>query len=437
MPFGLSPRFGICWLRVVKRAVPCLVLAFLSTAAAAASPFARDTGPRTEVEARVAAQLRHFPREGVLGQAEVHPSLAVEFELYREWSQGADRITVLPFYRHDLRDPRRRHGDLREAYYSHVGEGFELHAGLRRVFWGQTESKHLVDVLNQVDLIENVDEKQRLGQPMVSLVLGRSWGVFEAHLLPGFRERTFPSTDGRLAGPFVIERPRRGIRRVVSGRTDWALRWSHLIGDLELALAWFDGTNREPGFEVTGLPDGADRDAPIRLSPVYGSMRQASLDAQYIAGDWAWKLEALTRSGDLPGHTAFVAGFERTLVGVFSTRRDIGLLAEYLHDDRGRDTPLLSFASDIFLGIRLALNDMADTDLLAGAIVDHRSGRQIYSVEANTRLGVHTRLRLEARAFTGTETLRPGVFADLTDPDRRWGAITRDDYVQFELTRFF
>lgn len=411
-----------------------LVLALPLQAVAAASPFARDTGPRSEFDASVTLQLRDFPDEGLLGERRVHPSLALEFEYFREWNQGADSFTLVPFLRYDVRDDRRTRGDLREAFLTHVGDGFEIHAGLRRVFWGQTESKHLVDVLNQVDLIENVDEEDRLGQPMLNLTLLRDWGVIEAYVLPGFRERTFASTDGRFTGPFEIAEARSGIRRVASGRVDWALRWSHLIGEVELGLAWFDGTNREPEFEPVGPVEAG---VPIRLQPRYRAMTQASLDAQYIRGDWAWKLELLRRGGDSPSHVAFVAGFERTLIGVFDTRADLGLLAEYLYDDRDRRTPLLSFASDVFLGLRLAFNDLADSDLLAGVIVDHRSGRQVWSVEAGTRLGQHWRLAFEGRAFRGARALRPGVLEDLTEPGRQWGAIARDDYLQFELTRFF
>lgn len=398
-----------------------------------ANPFGSSAGPRTEIDASVDLQVRVFPHRGELGQDPWQPSLALAFTLRRDWNGGADSVTVTPFLRFDAEDDRRRRGDLREAFYSHVGDGFEWHAGLRRVFWGQTESKHLVDVLNQVDLIENIDEEERLGQPMLSLALLRDWGVLEAFLLPGFRERTFPSLDGRLQGPFDIEEARDGIRSVAEGRVDWALRYSHLIGDVELGLSWFEGTNREPAFVVVGPVQAG---VPIRLRPEYGAMSQFAIDAALIHGDWAFKLEALWRGGDAPSHKALVAGFERTLVGVLG-RADLGLLLEYLHDDRGRRTPLLSFANDVFAGIRIGFNDLADSELLAGLIVDHRSGRQIWSLEASTRVARHWRVSAQARVFAGVPALRAGDAAALLDVDRQWGALVRDDYVELELTRFF
>ena len=398
-----------------------------------ANPFGASVGPRTEFDASVALQMRGFPRQGELGQDRFQPSVALEFTLRRDWNAGADSVTLAPFYRFDPGDDHRRRGDLREAFYSHLGSGFELHAGLKRVFWGQTESKHLVDVLNQVDLIENVNEEHRLGQPMLSLVLLRDWGVFEAFLLPGFRQRTFASTDGRLSGPFAIDKASSGIRGVAKGQVDWALRYSHLISDVELGLSWFEGTNREPAFAVVAPVEPG---VPIRLQPQYGAMSQFGLDAALIRGDWAFKLEGVRRGGDAPRHLAAVLGIERTLVGVVG-RADVGLLLEYLFDDRGRRTPLLSFANDVFAGIRIGFNDLADSELLAGVIVDHRSGRQVWSLEGSTRIGQHWRLSAQARAFVGVPALGAGDPAAVLEPGRQWGALVRDDYLELELIRFF
>ena len=70
--------------------------------------------------------------------------------------------------------------------------------GIGKVFWGVTESQHLVDVINQTDLVENMDGEEKLGQPMINFALVRDWGTVDFFLLPGSRERTFPEAEGRL-----------------------------------------------------------------------------------------------------------------------------------------------------------------------------------------------------------------------------------------------
>lgn len=398
------------------------------------SPASLASGNRTEAHLDLGFQLRAFPHRGALGQHRTQPSVSLRGEFFTEWNDGRDRLTLTPFARLDGMDQRRTHADLREAYYSHFGDDWELHLGARRVFWGKTESRHLVDVINQTDLVEDIDEEDRLGQPMVQLVLQRPIGTVELFVLPGVRERTFPSKDGRLAGPVVID----GDARITSHQgvldVGWAARWSGYVGDLEFGLAHFSGTAREPEFEIRGpIVPGQ----PIRLRPVYQQVSRSSLDAQYIVGDLALKLEVLDRIGQGPRSWSYVAGVERTFVGAFGGRADLGLLAEYLYDSRGGAAPLLAFEHDLFVGARLALNDPAGTQALFGLIRDRRTHERILSLEASRRLGDRWKLALEARVFAGTDPTAPGDAAALLDPNGKWGALADDDYLQLELTRYF
>ncbi|MBT8144644.1 MAG: hypothetical protein KJO55_08080, partial [Gammaproteobacteria bacterium] len=130
-------------------------------------------------------------------------SLYLHPEYYHDWDN--DRIVIAPFVRLDENDPERSHADLREAYWRHSFETAELTLGLRRVFWGVTESAHLVDIINQTDLVENLDTEDKLGQPMISLSLIRDWGTVDLFVMPYFRERTFSSQNARLNGPLYID----------------------------------------------------------------------------------------------------------------------------------------------------------------------------------------------------------------------------------------
>ena len=44
-----------------------------------------------------------------------------------------------------------------------------LLVGAAKVFWGTAESRHLVDIINQTDAVEDIDEEDKLGQPMVKV----------------------------------------------------------------------------------------------------------------------------------------------------------------------------------------------------------------------------------------------------------------------------
>jgi len=69
----------------------------------------------------------------------------------------------------DEHDDNRTHGDIRELSWIHVGSNWETRVGVRKVFWGVTEGRHLVDIINQTDAVDQVDGEEKLGQPMINL----------------------------------------------------------------------------------------------------------------------------------------------------------------------------------------------------------------------------------------------------------------------------
>lgn len=383
---------------------------------------------RTSLDFELAPQIRYFPQTGFQGQDRTQLSVSFTPEYQREW--GRQSLRFVPFVRLDSMDDERTHGDLRELFWSYVADLWELDVGVLKVFWGVTEFKHVVDIINQTDRVENIDDEDKLGQPMVHLSLVRDFGIFDVFVLTGFRERTFPGTDGRLRLPLVVDdRETEYESGAGRARTDAAVRWSHLVGPLEFGVAHFHGTSREPRFFETTRPNGERV-----LAPFYDVIDQTSIDAQAIFGQWAGKLELYSRSGQGERFTAAAFGFERTFVGVFDSRVDLGLVAEYLFDGRGDDA-LTILENDIALGLRVALNDPSDTNALFGWIIDRKTGEYILSLEGSRRLGTRWQANLEVRVFQGahsTSVLNSGF-----DPDNKSAFLQADDYVQLEIVRFF
>ncbi|MFQ5899159.1 MAG: outer membrane protein [Candidatus Methylomirabilia bacterium] len=352
-------------------------------------------------------------------------SIAGEVDYARDWGSGM-RVTVKPFFRYDGADEERTHFDLREAVWLITRDDWELRLGVDKVFWGVTESVHLVDIVNQTDLVENPDGEEKLGQPMVYLSLPREWGTVDLFALPYFRERTFPGPAGRLRRALVVETDRARFESGSEGHhLDVAARYSHTIGELDFGLSYFRGTSRDPRF----LP-GADESGTPILLPFYEQIDQVSLDAQITTGAWLLKAEGLYRAGQQDrlgredAYFASVAGFEYTFFGIGGSKMDLGVLGEHLFDDRG-DQALTPLESDVFLGLRLAVNDVDDTQLLAGLIQDLDSPARNFFLEASRRLGGNWSADIEARFLTGA---RPG---DLLFDQRR------DDLIQLELSYHF
>ena len=348
----------------------------------------------------------------------VNTSLLLQPEFYWRSDDDRQRISVVGFARIDSQDSERSHADLREAYWGVEGNSWDLVAGVGKVFWGVTESRHLIDVINQTDLVEDIDQEDKLGQPMVNFNLQRHYGRFGLFVMPWFRERTFPGADGRFRAPLVVDTDNAIYESADGDRhTDLALRYSHFIGDVDFGAYLFDGTSREPNFVIA--PEGD------RLLPVYEQMTQFGADVQYTREAWLWKLEAIGRDTRNDSFVAAVGGFEYTFYGVGESSSDIGILLEVLYDGRNSDSPPTAFDNDIFVGTRLALNDANNTSVLAGIAVDIHSQELFFNVEAERRFGDNLSAEVRLRAFMNAE---PG------DP---LYSFEQDDYLQLRLSWYY
>lgn len=341
-------------------------------------------------------------------------------EFRYETADRRDQYSFIPFVRLDSQDPRRSRADLREAWWMHIADNWELLAGVNRVFWGVTESNHLVDIINQTDQVGNIDGEDKLGQPMLRLAFQRDWGDLELYVLPGFRERTFPGKKGRLRFPLVIDGEALYSNSDEQRHVDVAARYSHYIGDWDFGLSVFHGTGREPRF----VPDATF----TRFFAIYDIIDQASVDIQYTFESWLWKFEGLWRSQNGEDFFAAVGGFEYTLYQIVNTQADLGLLLEVSRDGRDDDftvAPPTVLDDDIFVGTRLALNDTQSSELLAGVVVDRNDRAYQLSVEAEHRLGDRWKLELESRWFLNTR--KSPVLS----------AFKQDSHVTLRLSRYF
>jgi hypothetical protein len=374
-------------------------------------------------------------------------SASATLEVFHGWQDGKQRIVGELFQRYDDTDDARTHGDVRELYYQVIGDDFEYRLGARRVYWGVTESRHLVDIVNQSDLVEDIDLKAKLGQPMMSLALIRDLGTLDLMLLPYARARTFPGPEGWPRLPFPVAANEAMYEsRQGQHRLDFAARWTGSAGPVDFGVAWFDGSARDPrllpclkrGSRVNDTevaPNGPNCDiasavpgpgatpeqlipllqmlglAPsneevareiyqsIVLVPFYDRLRQASIDGQYVTGSLAVKLEALRREQQDRATWAAVAGLEYTFGDVWGSGADVGILGEYLYDQKDDFLGVL-FDDEVFVGGRLAVNDVAGTSVLAGVIGNRETFRnRLFSVEASRRLTDDWRVSLKARMF--------------------------------------
>lgn len=382
-----------------------------------------------ELSGWIAVEGRGFLNDPLhRGQERDNASIAAQPEYYHAWENGSS-FTFVPFGRLDSADSRRTHADIRELNYMYRQDNWFFRVGVGKVFWGATEFVHLVDIINQTDLIEHIDGEDKLGQPMLEFSISPSWGTIDFLLLPYFRERTFPGRRGRLRTSRVVD-----LDDVIyessseENNIDVALRYSNTLGGADFGVYVFRGTSRDPLLATPDLVppeliDPEDLD-DYKLIPFYEQINQFGADVQYASGNWLWKLEAYFRNGFFQDYFAATGGFEYTFVGVGGSNADMGLLCEYAYNDRD-DGGQTIFQNDLFFGVRLSPNDAASTHLLAGLGQDTEHSENALSIEASRRFGANWRLILDAWFFL--DTAGGSVLNELR----------RDDFARLELAYYF
>lgn len=382
--------------------------------------FSSASAVEFDVSSKLGVEQRYFFKDALYEQQFDHgqASVFIESELYWSWNDGFDSIIFKPFYRIDSQDDNRQHGDIREFAYVHAADDWEFRLGIRKEFWGVTEFQHLVDVINQTDGVEDFDGEDKLGQQMINLSLVKDWGTVDVFLLPGFRERTFASEEGRLRPSLAVDKDNVTYESSAGQQhLDFAIRWAHSLGDFDIGSYWFHGTNREPVLTPSKLGE------ELVLQQYYNQMDQLGVDVQATIGSWLWKFEGIYRKTSDDNFVASQSGFEYSITGVFDTNLDLGLLTEYAWDSRG-ETDLnnsgAALQNDIFLGARLAFNDAQSSEMLIGIGTDLDHSADSFLLEANRRFGdsfkasIDVRLLQSSDSFDGSYTLRDDDHAQVS-----------------------
>ncbi len=371
-----------------------------------------------DFELEVEAEYRYFYDTAAFNNQKQHfPSIAFTPEYSLDWNKGYEQFNFTGFFRLDV-DDQRTHWDVRELYYQKVKKSWELSIGLKKIYWGVAESNHLVDIINQTDAVESFDGEDKLGQPMVQLTYStKKIGSFNFFYLPYHRKRTFSGAKGRLRFPIVIDKD---DLQYESGAEEWrqdfAFRWKHYFGAFDVGVTHFYGNGREPLF--TFDPQG-------NINAFYPVINQTGLDLQITHNAFLWKLESIYRSAKAQDFFAMVAGLEFTFSNIDGNGLDIGLLGEYLYDERD-ELALNALQNDVFFGSRIAFNDTRDTSILIGGILDLESSSKIFSIEASRRFGSSWTAEVEARVFSSIDA-NEFILSNFQE----------DSFLRFSLSKYF
>jgi hypothetical protein len=344
---------------------------------------------------------------------------------------------VRVYGRLDALDQRRSIMVVEEAWVQVRRGSLRMRAGADIVNWTATEAFHPADVINARNLDSDLENFEKLGEPMVVLMVRVLDGTtVSAYFLPHYTNPIFSSPHSRLHfAPPGLDLRGRMIQTDRDGRlTDddfgpqGALYVRQVMGQADISVHVVEHMDRyEPLVVVT------DPAAPPHL--LFQTVRQVGGTYQQVFGPVIAKLEGAYRhflkSPATPDrdHGKIAVGLEYGLPHESGPESTLVVEGQaVLLGDEALRRSISPFQRDVLGGYRLALNDEAGKELFVGAIFDLETrGEYLVSASYQQRLGETWTIKAGLRIFAAPDSSPAGGIA----------GFRKSDHVRLTLTRHF
>ena len=330
-----------------------------------------------------------------------------------------------PYFRYDHHDKNRSLFNFKENNFTYYYNDIQVKAGISEVFWGITESKNLVNIINVKDVADG-DQKAKLGQSLLAFSnYSEKYGSLDFYYLPFFKNSSQIGQNGRLR----LSKPIENYDIVYEGGAgskvpSWAIKWENSFGMLDFSLQGFRGNSRESST-IAKLEN-----LQLKYFQGYERISQLGTYLQLISGPIIYKLEAIKRNGQKNAKNirenfySYTLGMEYLINNLFENKWDLTSFIEYHNDDRNNDSTDI-FQNDLFLATRLNFNDTDGTEFLTSITLDTDGGGNTSTLELSSRITDNIRV-------TGSYN----AYWSVNEKDILY-SFRRDNYFLINITNYF
>ncbi|WP_345985799.1 hypothetical protein WCX49_01410 [Sulfurimonas sp. HSL-1656] len=290
----------------------------------------------------------------------------------------------------------------------------QLMAGRSLRFWGALEVRNIVDGFNPVDLRNGLFEEDKIGVWNAALTHYTDTGSLS--LIVKFAEEEQKMAKAPYAFYFFPPEVRYDAALQTSESDTLPTYYLRLGGSTETEYPLDYAVILQRGYDsqryfLAGDPvitpiDLITYTYTVPLAEHAYRVNKAMTYDTLVVGDTLFKLEALFADviddDRISDYYHVAAGMEHTVVQVYG-EADLGLLAEYYRyetTEKGKYTDLdlfEVFQNDLFLGLRISLNDVNSASLVGGVVADLEYDEQSYYAEYETRLFDSFKLNVDYR----------------------------------------
>ena len=338
-----------------------------------------------QINSEIGLEIKEFHKNEAYSNQQNTYSSFIKSEIFFDFKNDLEFL-MEPYLRYDRYDKNRSLFDFKENNLTYYYNDIQLKAGISEVFWGITESKNLVDIINPKDVTDG-DQKAKLGQTMLAFSnYSEKFGILDFYYLPFFKNSSQIGEEGRLR----LSKPIENYNIIYEGGAgskvpSWALKWEHSFRLLDFSLQGFRGNSRESSTI------GKLENLQLKYFQGYERISQIGTYFQVISGPIIYKLEAIKRNGQKNAKNirenffSYTLGLEHLINNLFENKWDLTSFIEYHNDDRNGDsTDILQ--NDLFLATRLNFNNIDGTEFLTSITLDTDGGGNTSTVELSSRI---------------------------------------------------
>lgn len=209
--------------------------------------------------------------------------------------------------------------------------------------------------MNSKDFSGGLAQGDKIGQPMINMKRYFDTSELNLFILPA-TNNTYPTSKVRSQLALNIDSANTFANGASKNNMGMAMRWSGYVDEYDYGFSYYQGNTKDPALVATSG----------QLKPKYSEITQLGFDIQATFGDVLYKGEMIYRDnqynydGNIDDYTNYIVGLEHNSYGVFSQNWDLASIVEYAYDTRGSKSHH-GYQNDLFLGARLVLNNIEDT----------------------------------------------------------------------------
>lgn len=331
---------------------------------------------------------------------------------------------------HDFNDPDASRYRMDNAFLNFFTKMFDFKIGYQRVSWQVVDIISKADVINQRDYTFDAFSPTKLSDLIALTKLSFGSHICEFYLLPYFKKAILPTSGNRYdffanSHPLAVTDKNTSYEGSYGAwRTQCAFRYRLFLGELDMALFYFNGYRRFPILELDYTQEGV----PVFRQSYHlintggltfqGNLFGNSMRAEIVVNSFQNELKNAYMEKVKP-YAEFSAGIQRTFYFTWTTGELDAILELTGDSDYGKSLSEIEgirlYQSNICVGVEYRFNNNTKREITIVPIADYHNHDGYLSLSYSETLCDIIKLEI---SYNGLIYQKSDAFSSLKNSDK-------------------